>query len=55
MVFDGGVPEIKRQTVQARARKRVDEAEQVRLVVGPAVVAAVGWWRGSWVVVCCAE
>ena len=29
MVFDGGVPEIKRQTVQARVRRRVDEAEQM--------------------------
>lgn len=30
MVFDGGVPEIKRQTVLARVRRRVDEEEQTR-------------------------
>jgi len=30
MVFDGGVPEIKRQTVLARVRRRVDDEEQRR-------------------------
>ncbi len=27
MVFDGGAPEIKRQTLQARARRRMEEAD----------------------------